>query len=494
MLGDTILAQATADGAGERAIVRLSGPAARAVAAPVFAPALPEQRGQAEGTLRIRDRDVPALALVMPGPRSFTGEDVVELHLPGSPLLVAGLRDDLLARGAEAGVRLAQPGEFTARACANGRLDLAQAEGLLMVLHAADRRALATSAQWLRGGMSEALAALRERLGDALALLESGLDFEAGETGTVAESEVEALLAPAGVRIAELRAALPAAAPGGEVLLLGAANAGKSSLCNALARRAGTATRELLVDAVAGTTRDLVRVPLGASGEGAGAHGVGEHGVREYGAVLWDAPGDLDEPAAWDAAALQLRDRLAGRAAAALAVIDATAPRWPATGGATDLPWLAVVITKADASGEEPAAIERAVLAALPRRGPGDRRGPAEDHDECDDGPRARAAARLVAALGPGRDHGRGRAVARAAAGCRGCARTRRRRARARSRTGRGRVAGRARGVGRRWPRSFGGTRAGSDLRPVLPRQVIPVHRSAVAGVRARPSEGLDAL
>lgn len=366
MLGDTILAQATADGAGERAIVRLSGPAARAVAAAVFAPALPEQRGQAEGTLRVRDRDVPAFALVMPGPRSFTGEDVVELHLPGSPLLVAGLRDDLLARGAAAGVRLAQPGEFTARACANGRLDLAQAEGLLMVLHAADRRALATSAQWLRGGMSEALAALRERLGDALALLESGLDFEAGETGTVAESEVEALLAPARVRIAELRAALPAAAPGGEVLLLGAANAGKSSLCNALARRAGTATRELLVDAVAGTTRDLVRVPLGAAGEEASGDGAGVHGVGEHGVALWDAPGDLDEPAAWDAAALQLRDRLAGRAAAALAVIDATAPRWPATGGATDLPWLAVVITKADARDEEPAVIERAVLAALP--------------------------------------------------------------------------------------------------------------------------------
>ncbi|MCA8953308.1 MAG: 50S ribosome-binding GTPase, partial [Planctomycetes bacterium] len=134
-------------------------------------------------------------------------------------------------------------------------------------------------------------------------------------------------------RTAALLATLPAAAPGGEVLLLGAANAGKSSLANALA---GAET--LLVDAVPGTTRDLVRVELAAAADADTAGTV----------ALWDAPGDLEAPAAWDATALALRDRLAGRAAAALAVLDATAPRWPRVGAEFALPWLAVVFTKCD--------------------------------------------------------------------------------------------------------------------------------------------------
>ena len=346
MLGDTILAPASPSGAAARAVLRLSGPQALAAAGLVFEPPLAPRRGQQAGTLRVRAGVVEALALTMPGPGSYTGEDVVELHLPGSPLLLAVVQEDLLARGAGLSLRQAEPGEFTARACRNGRLDLAQAEGILLLLHAADRRAVATGVQWLRGGLSPAIGEVRTRLQDVLALLESGLDFTAGETGTVDPEQVRLALAEIGQRLARLLGELPAAAPGGEVLLLGAANAGKSTLCNALAGRDC-----VLVDVVAGTTRDLIRVEIGE------------------GLALWDAPGDLDEAAAWDVASLQLRDRLAGRAAAVLVVLDATAPRLPAAVADPALPLLAVLWSKGDLVATLPplpAALQARVEAGLP--------------------------------------------------------------------------------------------------------------------------------
>jgi tRNA modification GTPase len=118
---------------------------------------------------------------------------------------------------------------------------------------------------------------------------------------------------------------LPAAAPGGEVLLLGRANAGKSSLVNALLGRDA-----VLVAATPGTTRDLLRAELAP------------------GVALWDAPGDIDDPTVADAAALALRERLAGRAAALLCVLDATAPQVPPSALRSPLPWLAIVWTKCD--------------------------------------------------------------------------------------------------------------------------------------------------
>jgi tRNA modification GTPase len=320
MLGDTIVAQASAPGASARAVLRLSGPAALAAAELVFAPPLARVRAQVDGALRLGDGVLPALALVMVGPASFTGEDTVELHVPGSPMLVRSLLDTLLAEGRTLGVREALPGEFTARACQNGRLTLAQAEGVLLLLHAADTAAAAAAAQWLRGGYVEAATELRARLQDALALLEVGLDFGDGEAGAVPTAD---WLSPL--------AAVAAAAPGGEVLLLGRANAGKSSLVNALLGRDAA-----LVDGAPGTTRDLLRAEV------------------LPGVALWDAPGDLDEPTAADAAALALRERLAGRAASLLCVLDATAPAAPPSVLASPLPWLAIVWTKCDLVAQPP--------------------------------------------------------------------------------------------------------------------------------------------
>jgi len=332
MLGDTIVAQASAAGASERAVLRLSGPRAIEAAATVFSPALGRQRAQVEGEVRVGSRSVPALALVMVEPRSFTGEDTVELHVPGSPLLVRLLTDALLADGPARGVRPAVPGEFTARACRNGRLDLAQAEGVLMLLHAGDQQEAAAAVQWLRGGLSHIAGEVRAGLQDALALLEVGLDFADGETGEVPEASWRQPLHGIAERLRSLLASLPLAAPGGEVLLLGRSNAGKSSLANALLAREAA----IVADAP-GTTRDLLRLELAA------------------GVALWDAPGDLDTPAAVDRAALELRERLQGRAAAVLCVLDATAPAAPPSILETALPWLGVVWTKCDLVGAPPA-------------------------------------------------------------------------------------------------------------------------------------------
>ena len=331
MLGDTIVARASAAGSSERAVVRISGPRARAVAAAVFTPALPNVRAALPGTVRVRGRDVAALALVMVAGHSFTGEDVVELHVPGSPLLVQHLLAALLAAGAAHGVRAALPGEFTARAAQHGRLGAAEIEGLLLLLHAADQRAVAAAMQWLRGGGGVEVAAVRAATQDVLALLEAGLDFDDGEAGAVPDAAWREPLPPLAARVDALVTALPAAAPGGEVLLLGRANSGKSSLCNALAGRDA-----VLVAGVPGTTRDLVRVALPGGG------------------ALWDAPGDLDGDGAADRDALALRDRLGGGAAAIAIVLDASAPVVPPAATGSVLPCAALVWTKADLAAPPP--------------------------------------------------------------------------------------------------------------------------------------------
>lgn len=345
MIGDTIVALASASGPGERAVLRVSGPRSFDVVGRVFAPALGAERAQIEGHVSVRSQRLPACAMTMVGPRSFTGEDVVELHVPGSPMLVRLLQDELLRDGDAVGVREALPGEFTARACENGRLDLAQAEGLLLLLHAQDRQQAQAAVQWLNGGLADAVAGLRTELQDRLALLEVGFDFDDMDTGSVPAEQWRDPLLPLRARLDALLDSLPASAPGGELLLVGRANVGKSSLANALAGR-----EHALVADHAGTTRDLLRVEVAP-----GVH-------------LWDAPGDLDDPTAADEAALQLRERLAGRAAGLLLVLDATDPHVPPMALRSPLPWFGVAITKCDLVDAVPA-LDESVRARLPSDG-----------------------------------------------------------------------------------------------------------------------------
>jgi tRNA modification GTPase len=257
MAGDTIAAIATPPGGAARGLIRLSGPRAAAIVAQVWRG--PFERGE-RGLFRGRVDDgrgtQPAWLYWMPAPRSFTREDVAELHLPGAEALLRAA----LARLLELGARPAGPGEFTRRAFHSGRIDLARAEGLLELVSASNEAERAAAAELVSGGLSRRVEALRGELLDLAALTEAGLDFEESDTGHVPAAELEA-------RAASLRAGLDAALSferararrGGEprVLLAGAPNAGKSTLFNALLGR-----EEALVDGEAGTTRDLLRAEL----------------------------------------------------------------------------------------------------------------------------------------------------------------------------------------------------------------------------------------
>lgn len=340
MLDDTIAAIASPPGRSARGVIRISGPEAFAAAARVLAAPLPRERAAVPCRLRVRGGELDALALTMPGPASFTGEDVVELHLLGSPLLLDRALGALCAER----TRLATPGEFTRRAFEHGKLGLEQAEAVAALIHADGRAAHRAAIHALQGGTGAAVAQVRARVQDALALIEAGLDFSDGETGEVDPAAWLPSLAAARAGLCDLIAHLPATEAGGEILLLGAANAGKSSLGNALLGR-----DELLVHARAGTTRDTLAVRLGDD------------------VTLFDAPGDLAEPSAVDAAALALRDRLGARVAGALWVVDAAAPRLPAPSA---IPAFGTVLTKLDLLADAPAqGADRAQVAAwLARR------------------------------------------------------------------------------------------------------------------------------
>ncbi|MCC6671411.1 MAG: 50S ribosome-binding GTPase [Planctomycetes bacterium] len=332
MLDDTIHAVASPPGRAERGVIRVSGPAACAAVAALLAEPLPRARAAGVHTLRILGASLPVLVLVMPGPRSFTGEDVVELHLPGAPLLLAEVGAALAPAA-----RPALPGEFTRRAYQHGRLSLLEAEGVLAAIQASTEAERRAAAAYQHGGLAEAVTALRMAIQDLRAVLESGLDFTAEETGAVDPGDWLPGLRAVRQRLAGLRAGLPAARPGGEVLLVGYANAGKSSLCNALG--GGPAH---LVSPVPGTTRDVLGVAV--------AEGV----------VLLDGPGEIEGAGGVEAEALALRDRLAGRAQGAILVVDGVRPRVPPTA----LPVLAVVVTKRDLLREPP---EVPGLPAVPR-------------------------------------------------------------------------------------------------------------------------------
>lgn len=295
MLEDTIHAIASPPGAAARGVLRVSGPETFAAVAPLCDRALPRQRARLECQLLLPLEDlpelrVPALLLCMPGPGSYTGEDVVELHLPGSPLLL-----DLCAAALGPRSRPATPGEFTRRAYSHGRLDLCEAEAVAGLIHAAGEEERRFAMQALQGGLSAAVGELRGQIQDVWALLEAGLDFETGETGEVPASLWQPRLQEALARCEALLAGVPESGMQGDLLLWGPANVGKSSLCNALVGEA-----RALVSPRAGTTRDLLVFTL-------------PEGPR-----LLDGPGDLGAPAGVDAEALGARQRAAAAAAGVL--------------------------------------------------------------------------------------------------------------------------------------------------------------------------------
>ena len=243
------------------AVVRLSGPQAPA-AATALAGALPPPRQAALRTLvdpATGDTLDSALILHFPAPASVTGEDVVELHCHGGRAVVDAVLRALLA---QPGIRLAEPGEFTRRALASGRIDLTEAEGLADLL-AAETELQRRAAQARAGGqLRDLLADWRTRLLDLSAAAEVAIDYPDEEDGVVAPSLADGLDRLAG----EVRALLasPRVEPlreGVRIVFAGPPNAGKSSLLNALSK-----SERAIVTAIPGTTRDSVEVPLAIDG------------------------------------------------------------------------------------------------------------------------------------------------------------------------------------------------------------------------------------
>ncbi|MBT8494907.1 MAG: tRNA modification GTPase [Deltaproteobacteria bacterium] len=261
---DTIAAIATPAGSGGVGIVRISGPRALSILeglsgkpASSFA-----DRTMVYGHARHGDgeRLDDVLFVAMRGPRSFTGEDVVEIHGHGG---VANM-GRLLRAAVDSGARLADAGEFTRRAFENGRLDLTGAEALLGVIEASSERGLRVAQAQLDGQLGLAVRDLRERCTAMLATIEATIDFPEDGVPATEWAEFCASGESLGSQLSELVASFDlgrALRSGITVVLTGPVNAGKSSLLNALAGR-----ERALVSAEPGTTRDYVEVDLVWSG------------------------------------------------------------------------------------------------------------------------------------------------------------------------------------------------------------------------------------
>lgn len=261
-MSDTIYAPATAPGRSAVAVVRLSGPQT-SIALRDLIGALPEPRRaslrrlkEPEGGAVLDD----GLVLWFPGPASYTGEDSAELHLHGGMAVVEGV----LAALDQLGLRMAEPGEFTRRAFQNQRMDLAQAEAVADLVDAETVAQRQQALDQLAGGLSERYGRWREKLLEALALLEAGIDFPdeevPEEVANMARPPLERLLkdtqnaltdAKRGERIRD----------GYHIAVIGAPNAGKSSLINEL-----TGRDTAIVTPIAGTTRDIIEAPLVLAG------------------------------------------------------------------------------------------------------------------------------------------------------------------------------------------------------------------------------------
>lgn len=260
-LSDTIFALSSGAPPAGIAVVRISGPRADA-ALEALAGTLPEPRTarlaalQHEGELLDR-----ALVLRFPGPGSATGEDVAELHLHGGRSVVAAV---LAALGALEGLRPAEGGEFTRRAFENGRIDLAEAEGLADLL-AAETQSQRRAALALAGGaLSRQVEAWQQRLLGLAAALEASLDFaDEGDVGGDAEALPAAAVRSLAAEIGSWldRPTVERLQGGVRVVIAGPPNSGKSSLLNALSGREAAIT-----SAIAGTTRDLIEAPTAIGG------------------------------------------------------------------------------------------------------------------------------------------------------------------------------------------------------------------------------------
>ncbi len=261
---DTICALATPVGVGAIGLIRLSGPAAVAIADKVF----PSKNLQTAASRTahvgwLMDGQLPLDEVVLTifrGPRSYTGEDVVELSCHGSPYILDRVLHILLSGGA----RLAQPGEFTMRAFLNGRMDLTQAEAVADMIASESAAAHRLATQQMRGGFSHDIKAMREQLIGFAGLVELELDFVEEDVAFADKSALQLLLQQIKAEVSRLAASFQLGnvmKNGVMTVIAGRPNAGKSTLLNALLNE-----ERALVSDIAGTTRDTIEEELNIEG------------------------------------------------------------------------------------------------------------------------------------------------------------------------------------------------------------------------------------
>lgn len=267
-MDDTVFALSSGQGRAGIAVLRVSGPAAgQALTALTGSDLPPARKAVVRGIADPRSGEHldQALVLWLPGPGTVTGEDMAELHVHGSRAVVAGMLDALGSLGgALNGLRLAEPGEFTRQAFANGRMDLTQVEGLADLIDAetAGQRRLALAQT--EGALAARCADWKERLVKALALVEAEIDFSDEELPDGLSGQAVAMIAGVHGEMAQVLASANAGEvmrDGVQVAILGAPNVGKSSLMNRLARREAA-----IVSDISGTTRDIIEVRLDLNG------------------------------------------------------------------------------------------------------------------------------------------------------------------------------------------------------------------------------------
>lgn len=267
---DTIIALASGAGRAGVAVVRISGPGALGVLMALGGGPIPQPRRAVVRALHAPGEDGPgedvpldeAVVLFFASPASFTGEDVVELHVHGGPAIISAVLEAALRTRL---VRLAEPGEFTRRAFERGRIDLTRAEAIADLVDAETEGQRRQAARIYRGEAARAFEGWRGQLIAAMAALEASVDFP--DESDVSRDIELAALAPLEGLAGELESALASAGRGEAVregfsiAILGRPNAGKSSLLNRLARREAA-----IVSPIPGTTRDIVEVRLVLAG------------------------------------------------------------------------------------------------------------------------------------------------------------------------------------------------------------------------------------
>ena len=252
---ETIAAQATAPGRGGVGIIRVSGPEAKNVALAILGK-VPEVR-KAE-YLPFLDANKQALdqgiALYFQGPNSFTGEDVLELHGHGGPVILDMLLKEILAQGK---VRIARPGEFSEQAFLNDKLDLTQAEAIADLINSSSEQAARCAINSLQGDFSKLIHQMVENVIHLRMYVEAAIDFPEEEIDFLADGKVQSDLETILEKVQAVQSEAKQGSlmrEGMNVVIAGRPNAGKSSLLNALAGQ----ERAIVTD-IAGTTRDVLR-------------------------------------------------------------------------------------------------------------------------------------------------------------------------------------------------------------------------------------------